>query len=490
MENSVGHDLPASVLEFRLPDLGEGLTDAELVSWEVAVGDTVELNQAIADVETAKAVVSLPSPFAGRVVELLARPGDTVAVGSPLIRIQAAGAEETPNDTGRRSVLVGYGPEAEATSRRRPPAQPAVSRSDRADGQAEAQGVSRSDRADSQAEAQGVSRSDRADSQAEAQGVSRYDGTESLAEKVHERQPGTALGAPRAAATPAARKLARELGLDLWFIAGSGPGGAVTVEDVRGAVPVSQPRPATAPAVADAGARPAAREERTPISGIRKRTAAAMLTSARTIPQASTFVTADCTASMELLDHLRSTKSFTGLALTPLPLVAEAALAALADFPGMNACWDEAAQEIVTKHYVNLGIAVATERGLLVPNIKEAQTLSLRDLTREIGWLADTARAGSATPAELRGGTFTITNVGVFGVDAGVPLVNPGEAAILCLGSIRRRPWVVRDEIAIRWVTTLGVSFDHRMVDGELAARFLATVAGFLEDPLTLLSRV
>ncbi|MFI5535355.1 dihydrolipoamide acetyltransferase family protein [Nocardia sp. NPDC051900] len=460
MENSVGPDLPASVLEFRLPDLGEGLTDAELVSWTVAVGDTVELNQAIADVETAKAVVSLPSPFAGRVVELLARPGDTVAVGSPLIRIQAAGAEETPSDTGRTSVLVGYGPEAEATSRRRPPAQPGVSRSDRADGQAEAQGVSRSDHADS------------------------------LAEEVHEQPPGTVLGAPRAAATPAARKLARELGLDLWFIAGSGPGGAVTVEDVRGAVPVSQPGPATAPAVADAGARPSAREERTPISGIRKRTAAAMLTSARAIPQASTFVTADCTASMEVLDHLRSTKSFAGLALTPLPLVAEAALAALADFPGMNACWDEAAQEIVTKHYVNLGIAVATERGLLVPNIKEAQTLSLRDLTREIGWLADTARAGSATPAELRGGTFTITNVGVFGVDAGVPLVNPGEAAILCLGSIRKRPWVVRDEIAIRWVTTLGVSFDHRMVDGELAARFLATVAGFLEDPLTLLSRV
>ncbi|MFR9771780.1 dihydrolipoamide acetyltransferase family protein [Nocardia sp. SC052] len=475
MENSVGHDLPASVLEFRLPDLGEGLTDAELVSWAVAEGDTVELNQAIADVETAKAVVSLPSPFAGRVVELLARPGDTVAVGSPLIRIQAAGAEETPSDTGRTSVLVGYGPEAEATSRRRPPAQP---------------GVSRSDDADSQAEAQGDSRTDHADSQAEAPAVSRYDGTGSLVEEVHEQPPGTVLGAPRAAATPAARKLARELGLDLWFIAGSGPGGAVTVEDVRGAVPVSQPRPATAPAVADAGARPSAREERTPVSGIRKRTAAAMLTSARTIPQASTFVTADCTASMELLDHLRSTKSFAGLALTPLPLVAEAALAALADFPGMNACWDEAAQEIVTKHYVNLGIAVATERGLLVPNIKEAQTLSLRDLTREIGWLADTARAGSATPAELRGGTFTITNVGVFGVDAGVPLVNPGEAAILCLGSIRKRPWVVRDEIAIRWVTTLGVSFDHRMVDGELAARFLATVAGFLEDPLTLLSRV
>ncbi|MGV9542866.1 dihydrolipoamide acetyltransferase family protein [Nocardia beijingensis] len=457
MENAAHQDLPASVLEFRLPDLGEGLTDAELVSWAVAVGDTVELNQAIADVETAKAIVSLPSPFAGRVVELLAQPGDTVAVGAPLIRIRT---EEAASETGRTSVLVGYGPEAEATSRRRPPAQ------------------------------SGVSRTESTDSQPEEPGLSRADDADSVAEEP-QRQSGLALGATRAAATPAARKLARELGLDLWFIAGSGPGGAVTVDDVRGAVPVSQPRVATVPTVADTGpVRPSVREERTPISGIRKRTAAAMLTSARTIPQASTFVTVDCTASVELLDHLRGTKSFANLTLTPLPLVAQAALAALADFPGMNACWDEAAQEIVTKHYVNLGIAVATERGLLVPNIKEAQTLSLRDLTREIGWLADTARAGGATPAELRGGTFTITNVGVFGVDAGVPLVNPGEAAILCLGSIRKRPWVVRDEIAVRWVTTLGVSFDHRMVDGELAARFLATVAGFLEDPLTLLSRV
>lgn len=445
MENSARQDFSASVLEFRLPDLGEGLADAELVAWEVAVGDTVELNQAIAEVETAKAVVSLPSPFAGRVVELLARPGDTVAVGAPLIRVeQAARPEETTRETGRASVLVGYGPEEEATSRRRPP-----------------------------------SEQHRVSPPAEADTELR-----------EPERPGKALGETRPAATPAARKLARELGIDLWFIAGSGPGGAVTLDDVRGAVPVSQPRP-VGPADAPAGtALPSAREERTPISGIRKRTAAAMTNSARTIPQAGAFVTVDYTASMELLDHLRSTKPFAGLTLTPLPLVAKATLAALADHPGMNVFWDEASGEIVTKHYVNLGIAVATERGLLVPNIKEAQTSSLRDLTREIGWLAETARAGRATPADLRGGTFTITNVGVFGVDAGVPLVNPGESAILCLGSISKRPWVVRDEIAVRWVTTLGVSFDHRVIDGELAARFLTTTAGFLEDPLTLLSRV
>ncbi|MEU7769447.1 dihydrolipoamide acetyltransferase family protein [Nocardia sp. NPDC049190] len=457
-------DAPGTVVEFTLPDLGEGLTDAEVVSWAVAVGDTVELNQTIAEVETAKAVVSLPCPFAGRIVELLARPGDTILVGAPLIRVELeqAGPDATTDAAGRTSVLVGYGPSGEAASqrRRRAVATPDVSHPGEANG---------------------------ADTAAPPLGTA----DEAVPEVDRPRIETT-----RAAATPAARKLARELGIDLWFVAGSGPGGAVTVDDVRGAVPVSQPRQTEQPTPPagigpdTAVVRATAREIRTPIGGIRKRIAAAMSASARTIPQAGALVTLDCTASMELLDHLRGTSSFSGLTLTPLPLVAKAVLAALAEFPGMNSFWDEANQEIATKHYVNLGIAVATDRGLLVPNVKEAQTLSLRDLTREISGLADTARAGTATPTDLRGGTFTLTNVGVFGVDAGMPLVNPGEAAILCLGSIRKRPWVFRDELAVRWVTTLGVSFDHRAIDGELAARFLATTAGLLEDPLTLLSRV
>ncbi|MEU7143178.1 dihydrolipoamide acetyltransferase family protein [Nocardia sp. NPDC046473] len=489
-----------NVLEFRLPDLGEGLADAELVSWSVSVGDAVELNQTIAEVETAKAVVALPSPFAGQVVELLAQPGETVLVGAPLIRVQSdeapTGQESATNGAevssdapgaGRTAVLVGYGPEGEAVSRRRRPVA-ATSVATEADSGPAAG----SDAGAEQTEASA------------AQAISPVIAIpEEEAAGPFSRNTRPPLTTTRAAATPAARRLARELGIDLWFVAGSGPDGAVTVEDVRGAVPVSQPRTlagqpqatqaATAPAVADPDGgviRPPAREVRTPISGIRKRTAAAMLASARTIPQASTFVTLDCTASMELLDHLRSTKSFAGLTLTPLALVARSVLAALAEFPEINVCWDEANQEIVTKHYVNLGVAVATDRGLLVPNIKEAQTLNLRDLTREIGWLAETARSGGASPTDLRGGTFTITNVGVFGVDTGVPLVNPGEAAILCLGSIRKRPWVFRDELAIRWVTTLGISFDHRMIDGELASRFLATTASLLEDPLTLLSRI
>lgn len=450
------------ILEFRLPDLGEGLTEAELISWSVAVGDTVELNQTIAEVETAKAQVELPCPFAGQVAELLARPGETVAVGAPLIRVHtAAPAGDAPAaDESRTSVLVGYGPGTEAPTRRRPASKNGA--------------------------------------------VTPHSAAPGRPEEIPPEFPG------RPPATPAARQLARELGINIAFVAGSGPGGAVTVEDVRHAVPVSQPprrvrteeeaadapRPAAPPVPTmrpDGGIirpTPSERETRTPVNGVRKRIAAAMTTSARTIPQASAFVTTDFTASMELLDHLRSTDSFTGLSLTPLALVAKATLAAIAEFPGINSCWDAEANQIVTKHYVNLGIAVATERGLLVPNIKEAQSLSLRELCREIGWLADVARAGSATPADLRGGTFTISNVGVFGVDTGVPLVNPGEGAILCLGSIRKRPWVYRDEPAIRWITTLGVSFDHRMIDGELGARFLSTVASLLEDPLTLLGRV
>ncbi|WP_378737612.1 2-oxo acid dehydrogenase subunit E2 [Nocardia brasiliensis] len=501
MEDRAPQQSQGNVLEFRLPDLGEGLADAELVSWSVGVGDEVALNQTIAEVETAKAVVALPSPFAGRVVELLAQPGDTVLVGAPLIRVQngeapaatgqpdvsrtaQATSQDSPangnetNGTGRTAVLVGYGPEGETASRRRKPAAP---------------------KPDTSAELSSETAAAPSDSPETASSQSPQPAESPAAETMSENA-RPQLSPTRPAATPAARKLARELGIDLWFVAGSGPDGAVTVEDVRGAVPVSQSRTkasragstATPSAVTPSGdgVSPPAREVRTPVSGIRKRTAAAMLASARTIPQASTFVTVDCTASMELLDHLRTTKSFAGLTLTPLALVAKSALAAIAEFPGINTSWDEANQEIVTKHYVNLGIAVASDRGLLVPNIKEAQSLSLRDLTREIGWLAETARSGAASPTDLRGGTFTITNVGVFGVDTGVPLVNPGEAAILCLGSIRKRPWVFRDELAIRWVTTLGISFDHRMIDGELAARFLATAASLLEDPLTLLSRI
>ncbi|GGL36024.1 dihydrolipoamide acetyltransferase family protein [Nocardia jinanensis] len=462
------------ILEFRLPDLGEGLTDAEFQNWSVAVGDEVALNQTIAEVETAKAVVALPSPFAGTVVELLAEPGETIEVGAPLLRIRTTATE---SGSGRRpSVLVGYGPSEERVSRRRrggqrpedaaaPPAQPSAG-----NGVPYESGV-----------IGGASNS------------SAHQPVEQAPERAGDTARAAAAESQRVAATPGARKLARELGIDLWFVAGSGPDGAVTVADVRGAVPVSEPDirdSSPGDTVATEPVPGSAREERTPIAGIRKRTADAMVASARTIPQADTSITVDVTASLELLEHLRATKAFEGITPTPLALVAKSVLAAVAEFPVVNTFWDEANAEIVTRHYVNLGIAVATGRGLLVPNIKDAQTLSLRELCREINWLAQTARDGRSGLADLRGGTFTISNVGIFGVESGTPLVNPGEAAILCLGAVVRRPWVFRDELAIRSVATLTLSFDHRMIDGEAAARFLAAVAGLLEDPLTLLARI
>lgn len=488
------------ILEFRLPDLGEGLTDAELQGWSVAVGDRVELNQTVAEVETAKAVVALPSPFTGTVIELLAEPGETIPVGAPLLRVRGDGP---PVGGGRSSVLVGYGPEDEPVTRRRrrPDTHRATAYNGNHTGEAgPGPGVRNGGRAavlDSDHTDSGDAGTHVPDTVASAAVGARDEAADDTGTSGVIPEPsGRSARTQRVAATPGARKLARELGIDLWYVAGSGPAGAVTVDDVRAAVPVSQVRgrelARTDAEVVERPPRqaPTVREERTPISGIRKRTAAAMSASAHTIPQAATSVTIDITASMELLDHLRATPAFAQPAPTPLALVAKAVLVALTEFPGVNTFWDEKNQEIVTKHYVNLGVAVATERGLLVPNIKEAQSLTLRELCREIGWLAETARAGRATPNDLRGGTFTISNVGVFGVDSGVPLVNPGEAAILCLGAISRRPWVFREELAIRQVTTLTLSFDHRMIDGELAARFLSTVAGLLEDPLTLLGRV
>ncbi len=402
----------ASVLEFRLPDLGEGLAEANLVSWLISVGDQVQLNQTIAEVETVKALVELPSPFSGTVTELLVEAGTTVPVGTPIIRVRSDREADPPKPNAPKA-LVGY---------RRPSGDPGLHTGGRPDSK------------------------------------------------------------------PSARKLARQLGVELGEVPGSSQSGAVTVHDVRDYD--HHHHAPDAPSTTLATARTQPRETRTKITGVRKRTADSMASSVRTIPQVSVFVDVDVTASIELLDHLRSTPSFRDLKLTPLALVAKTALLALAENPSINSSWDDEHGEIVTKHFVNLGIAVATARGLLVPSIKEAHAMSLRELCREIGWLAETARVGGATPADLRGGTFSITNIGVFGVDTGSPLINPGEAAILCIGAIRKRPWVFRDELAVRWVSTLSLSFDHRLVDGEHGSKFLADMAAMLEDPLALLGRI
>lgn len=425
-------------LEFRLPDLGEGLTEAEIVAWHVAVGDTVALNQVIAEVETEKAVVELPSPFAGKVVALLAEAGATVEVGTPIIAIATedeAGAAEVQAELEQAApTLVGYGP-AEA---------PASRRHRRRSGATPAQ-------------------------------------TEARSTKV---TPGSSSARPLA--KPPVRYMARVMGVDLADVVGTGPGGVVTRDDVQ-AHAAGQPR-AGAGARSLPGGSDDARETRTPVRGVRQHTAEAMVRSAFTAPHVTEFVTVDVSPTMELVGRLKTSPVFEGVHVTPLTVIARAVLLALQENPGLNASWDEERLEIVTKHYVNLGIAAATPRGLVVPNIKDAQAMKLRDLAVALDTLTTVAREGRSTPEDLRGGTITITNIGVFGVDGGTPIINPGEAAILCVGAVRRRPWEHEGEIALREVLTLSLSFDHRMVDGQEGSLFLASVAQMLSDPTYLLA--
>jgi 2-oxoisovalerate dehydrogenase E2 component (dihydrolipoyl transacylase) len=440
------------VRQFLLPDLGEGLTEAEVVTWHVAPGDAVELNDVLVEVETEKAVVELPSPFAGTVVELLALPGDTVDVGAPIISIEtgvgAADASEDGEGTPEKvAVLVGYGPSAPPPSRRR----------------------------------------------GRAAGRGRRD---------HPRHPAAAPASPtapaatpppppsavrpsgsRPLAAPPVRFMARQQGVDLADVAGHGPDGIITREDLAAHLAASAPASAPADAAPQLG-----RETRSRIHGVQKHMAETMVRSATTAPQACVFLTVDVTPSSELLKRLRANRHLEGVKLTLLTLVARAVVLALADHPSLNSSWDEATNEIVTKHYVNLGIAVAGPRGLVVPNVKDAQDLALAGLASALESLTAQARAARSTPADLSGGTFTITNVGVFGVDSGVPLLNPGEAAILAFGALQRRPWEHEGDIALRDVVTLSLAFDHRLVDGAGASRFLAAVGEILADPTNLVA--
>ena len=442
-----------AIRDVTMPDLGEGLTESDLVAWLVAEGDTVELNQVIAEVETAKALVQLPSPYAGVVSRLFVEPGTTVQVGSPIIAI----AETTPGRASdaaedvevsaeaptRNAVLVGYGPPVEGATRPRRKARGSAWSAGHRD--------------------------------AEANAGPGQDGGAA----VHASRPAR----PRARTFPPVRKLAQELGVDLASLAGSGQDGLITREDVLSRSTVAangapdQAAPGSSPRLAPA------RELRTPITGVRKRTAAAMVSSAFTAPHATEFLTIDVTPTMDLLTSLRTDRAFAGHRLTVLTMVAKAVTVAIVRSPSVNSRWDEEAQEIVQFGYVNLGIAAATPRGLMVPNIKDADQLRLADLADAIGSLTEAARAGTTSPADLTGGTISITNIGVFGIDAGTPILNPGEAAILATGAVRRQPWEHHDQIALRSVMTLSLSFDHRLVDGAQGSRFLADVGAMLASP-------
>jgi 2-oxoisovalerate dehydrogenase E2 component (dihydrolipoyl transacylase) len=423
---------------FALPDVGEGLTEAEIVAWKVKPGDTVALNDVLLEIETAKSLVELPSPYAGVVAELLVAEGDTVEVGTDIVVVDdgsgttaaepaapAAVAEASPQpvgDAGSGATLVGYG-SREVASRRR--------------GARTARGAAPAPAA-----------------------------------------PAEDAAAPGAhvLAKPPVRKLARDLGVDLAAAVPSGPGGTVTRADVLALVPGP---PAEPPRRVEQHAR----ERHVPIRGIRKATAAAMVESAFSAPHVTVFTTVDATRTMKLVQRLKTDPEFAGIRVSPLLLVAKALLVAVRRNPDINSTWDEANQVIVVKNYVNLGIAVATPRGLLVPNVKDADAMTLKDLAVHLNALAGTAREGRATPRDLAEGTITISNVGTFGIDTGTPILNPGEAAILAVGKISQRPWVHKGKVKPRYLATLGLSFDHRMLDGESGSRALADVAAVLEDP-------
>ncbi len=474
-----------TIHEFKMPDVGEGLTEAEILKWYVQPGDTVTDGQVVCEVETAKAAVELPIPFDGTVHELCFPEGTTVDVGQVIISVNVGGGtaeapaapvaeaapaaaavpapapvEEDEQPKGRQPVLVGYGVAASSTKRRarKVPAGTVP---------------------------------------AAAAPVAP------VAVSVPEQLNGHAPAAGRPLAKPPVRKLAKDLGVDLATVTPTGPDGVITREDVHAAaapapapaVEAPAPTPVAAPAAAPAqAAAPApalsaeARETRVPVKGVRKATAAAMVGSAFTAPHVTEFVTFDITRTMKLVEELKAGKDMAGLRVNPLLLIAKAVLVAVRRNPEINAAWDEAAQEIVLKHYVNLGIAAATPRGLLVPNIKDAHAQTLPELSASLSELVSTAREGKTTPAAMQGGTFTITNVGVFGVDTGTPILNPGESAILAVGAIKLMPWVHKGKVKPRQVTTLALSFDHRLVDGELGSKFLADVAAILEQPKRLIT--
>lgn len=464
--------------EFKMPDVGEGLTEAEILKWYVQPGDTVTDGQVVCEVETAKAAVELPIPFDGVVHELRFPEGTTVDVGQVIISVDVApgsgdapaapAAEPAPEapaeePKGRQPVLVGYGVAESSTKRRA--------------------------RKGAAAPAQAVP----------AQAASAPAAPAPVAPA--SAAPAPVAPAPQAGADarplakPPVRKLAKDLGIDLATVTPTGAGGVITREDVHAAAaPAAEavaPEPSAEPAAPAAEAPVAqqgARETRIPVKGVRKAIAQAMVGSAFTAPHVTEFVTVDVTRTMKLVAELKEDKDMAGVRVNPLLVIAKALLVAIKRNPEVNAVWDEANQEIVQKHYVNLGIAAATPRGLIVPNIKDAHDLTLPRLAASLGELVATARDGKTSPAAMAGGTVTITNVGVFGVDTGTPILNPGESAILAVGAIKLQPWVHKGKVKPRQVTTLALSFDHRLIDGELGSKFLADIAAILEQPKRLIT--
>ncbi|GAA2240723.1 dihydrolipoamide acetyltransferase family protein [Rarobacter faecitabidus] len=467
---------------FELPDAGEGLTEADIVEWRVAPGDAVEVNQIIVEIETAKSLVELPSPWSGVVAEIVVPVGQTAAVGDPIIviDIDPEGEHGSPDERGSSHEP---GTPVESASSAAPAEAGSSADNDSASpGRAAASDAPAADPAAPAAPA------------APATGggaVLVGYGTAGEQESRRHRPPSGQGDSStlRVLAKPPVRRLARDLGIDLATVTPSGPGGIVTREDVLAHQVQVQARELATyegddqPWLADGDVSPDGRQTRVPVRSVRKRTAEAMVSSAFSAPHVTVFHTVDVTRTMKLVSMLREDREFSGVRVTPLLIAMKALLLAIDRHPEINASWDEDRQQIVYKHYVNLGIAAATPRGLIVPNIKDAHRLGLFSLARSLGELTANARASKTRPADMSDGTITITNVGVFGIDTGTPILNPGEAAILAFGAIRQQPWVHKGKIKVRHVTQLALSFDHRLVDGELGSRVLADVAKVLEEP-------
>jgi len=455
---------------YNLPDVGEGLTEAEIVSWKVAVGDTVTVNQIVVEIETAKSLVELPVPFAGVVSELLAKEGDTVEVGKPIISVTVADNAGAAATTSMPVIA-----EAAASAHQAVADAAATVASEEKSPNLVGYGVSNS---------VGTSRRRRSGpvDMPVNPNVSALATTAIpvVAEAAAAGSIAVAALADGVIAKPPIRKLAKDLGVDLSQVKATGLNGEITREDVVGGAQqasvfrnLSTPEPKSE------------REERIPVKGVRKAIANAMVSSAFSAPHVSIFVDVDATRTMEYVKRLKVSTDFAGVKVTPLLIMAKAMMWAIRRNPMVNSTFTD--EEIIVHNFVNFGIAAATPRGLIVPNIKDADKMSMLELAEAIGQLAATARDGKTTPADMKDGTITITNIGVFGVDTGTPILNPGEVAIVALGSIRPKPWVVNNEIQIRQVTTIGATFDHRVVDGDVASRFVQDVASVIEEPALLL---
>jgi 2-oxoisovalerate dehydrogenase E2 component (dihydrolipoyl transacylase) len=442
-----------SVVDFPLPDVGEGLTEAEIVQWRVKVGDTVAINDVLVEIETAKSLVELPSPFAGVIVALLAAEGETVPVGTAIIQVDSESGVPAPlhpapevvapitpkakSEPAAEPVLVGYGSSGGSVASRRgnrptaktPAAQPEAAQAPPA-----------------------------------------------VAEPIVYPPAGSS----PVLAKPPIRKLAKELGVDLTKTPATGVNGEITREDV-----IRQSEVKTVFRNVETPEWPSEREEYIPVKGVRKAIASAMVRSKFEAPHVSVFVDVDATRTMDFVKRLKASPDFQGIRVSPLLIMARAVIWAVQRNPTVNSSWTD--KDIIVHHYVNLGIAAATPRGLIVPNVKEAHTLNMKQLAIGLEELTITARDGKTTPEGMSNGTITITNLGSFGVDTGTPIINPGEVSIVALGTIKQKPWVVDGQVEVRYVTTIGASFDHRVVDGDVASRFLADIASIIEEPALLL---